>query len=194
MAFGSVAYLRHSHRAARHWPPIQRPFARQRVILSRCLKRYYGLICASPFLPPIYALDGRSLPNGRPGEGPHFQLHVSLDVPPSLPRWIGQVRLAVASLLVQAFAVSVAARHPQTRARRFPRGSISRLQSSLNAAARQVARPSPTRTFTLELSPSGVASKNVEYDYAGSQPTPATGLAPATHAASWAAHRNQRTA
>jgi hypothetical protein len=65
---------------------------------------------------------------------------------------------------------------------------LSGLQNSLYATARRFASPAPARTFTLELSPFRVTSSDVEYDYVGSQPTPTTGLAPATHTALWAAH------
>ena len=41
---------------------------------------------------------------------------------------------------------------------RFSRGSVTRLQNSLYATARRVARPSPTRTFTFELSLQEVTS------------------------------------
>jgi hypothetical protein len=112
-------------------------------------------------------LDDRSLPRGQPREGPHFIPRVCVGVPPSVPRWTGRVHSAVASPLVQAFTISVLARHPPLRARRFPRGCVSRLQSSPNATARRLARPSPTRTFTLELSPPESPPKDVEYDYAG---------------------------
>jgi hypothetical protein len=43
------------------------------------------------------------------------------------------------------------------------------------------------RTFTPELAPVGSPRTNVEYDYVGRQPVPTTGLAPASHAALWAA-------
>src|SRR5438093_12688598 len=46
----------------------------------------------------------------------------------------------------------------------------------------------PERTFTPELSPVGSPRAGVEYDYVGRQPVPTTGLAPASHAALWAAH------
>jgi hypothetical protein len=72
-------------------------------------------------------------------------------------------------------------------ASRFTRGSLTRLQSSLYAAARSFAGPAPTRAFTFELSPRGSPRRSVEYNYAGKQPTPAAGLAPAGHAALWAA-------
>jgi hypothetical protein len=60
------------------------------------------------------------------------------------------------------------ARHPQDSA---PIGTcaaqISRLQSSLDAAAREVARPAPTEAFTFELAFRKLPPLNVEYDYAG---------------------------
>ena len=46
----------------------------------------------------------------------------------------------------------------------------------------------PERTFTLELSAAGSPRTDVEYDYVGRQPVPTAGLAPASHAALWAAH------
>jgi len=55
-------------------------------------------------------------------------------------------------------------------------GRVTRLQSSLDAAARRVARPSPTRTFTFELSPPKSPPRGVEYNYTGKQSIPVTGL------------------
>ncbi len=63
------------------------------------------------------------------------------------------------------------------------RGVLSGLQSSLYAAARIVARPSPTRTFTFELSSHGSPQWNVEYNYTGKPSIPVAGLSPAGHAA-----------
>ena len=77
-----------------------------------------------------------SLPFGRLREVPHFILRVCVNVPPSVPRWTERLHLAVASPLVQAFALSARARHPYLHAHRFSRGCVSRLQSSLYAAAR----------------------------------------------------------
>ncbi len=42
-----------------------------------------------------------------------------------------------------------------------------------------IASPTPARTFTFELSPPGSPLGDVEYHYAGKQPTPAAGLTPA---------------
>jgi len=83
-----------------------------------------GLCCptASTLLRPhlrlstlqtIYALDAWSVPNGVGREGPHFYLRVCVPVPPSVPRWTERVHVAVASPLVQAFAISAVARRPQ---------------------------------------------------------------------------------
>jgi hypothetical protein len=169
--------------------PVQRPLARRRVMLSRQVIAYYGLIRASRPLPPIYELFGGSLPYGRDREVPQFTLRVLLSVPPPVPRRTGRLQVVVASPSVVAFAQSARARHPLAHASRFARGCVTRLQSSLYAAARRVAGPSPTRTFTFELSSHESPPWNVEYNYAGKQPIPATGLSPVGHAALWAASR-----
>ena len=116
MAFESVALSSMPCQLATNGPPIQRPFAQRRVVLSRHLKRYYGLICASRNLSPIYVLDDGSLLHSQFREGPHFLLHVYVDVPPSVPRRTKRMHLAVASPLVQAFAVSALAQHPHLHA------------------------------------------------------------------------------
>lgn len=72
-------------------------------------------------------------------------------------------------------------------------GGVTRLQSSLYAAARWIARSSPARAFTPELAPPGSPLEDVGYDYAGKQPTPAAGLSPARHAAPWAASQAAKT-
>jgi len=42
--------------------PVQRPLAPQPVVLSGQIIAYYGLMCASRSLPPLYELCSRSLP------------------------------------------------------------------------------------------------------------------------------------
>jgi hypothetical protein len=69
-----------------------------------------------------------------------------------------------------ALAIFATARHPNVHASRFTRGRVTRLQSSLDVAARRVARPSSTRAFTFELSSHESPRWNVEYNYAGNQP------------------------
>ena len=59
------------------------------------------------------------------------------------------------------------------------------------ATARTIASPHQQGTFTVELSPGGSPHPNVDYDYAGKQPIPATGLAPVRHTSVWAARGSQ---
>jgi hypothetical protein len=88
-----------------------------------------------------------------------------------------------------AFAACPWARHPaMPHAKVGSRvGVCFELQSSLDAAARKVARPAPTGAFTFELSrhssPPGMSNMTTR---ANSQ-FPAAGLAPAGQAALWAA-------
>ena len=89
-----------------------------------------------------------------------------------------------------AFTHPCGVRHPRCpRKNRFTRGRVTRQQSSLDAAARSFVGPSPTRTFTFELSFHESPHLNVEYNYAANQSIAATGLSPAGHAALWAATR-----
>ncbi len=85
--------------------PVQRPLALQRVMLSRQVIAYYGLIRHSRPLPPAYFLrPGGSLPDGLVWAGterlPNL-LRMSLSsVPPSVPRRTERLLVAVASPLV----------------------------------------------------------------------------------------------
>ncbi len=69
---------------------------------------------------------------------------------------------------------------------------FSRLQSSLDAAARKLACPTPSRAFTFELSFHESPRWNVEHNYAANQPIAAAGLAPARHTTVQAATRTSR--
>ena len=73
--------------------PVQRPLARQRVILSRQVIAYYGLIRASRPLLPAYVLRRRVFAFGRGREVPQFTLRVLLSVPSPVPRRTGRLRL-----------------------------------------------------------------------------------------------------
>ena len=70
--------------------PIQRPLARHRVLLSRRVIAYYGLIRASESLPATYEFEGRvlhprkSASGGNP-EGPQFTPLDCARVPPPIP-------------------------------------------------------------------------------------------------------------
>ena len=107
--------------------PVQRPLARLRVVLSRWVIAYYGLIRNSRPLPPAYILrPGGSLPCGYVWAGtdslPNL-LPVSLpSVPPSVPRWTIWLPTSVPSPSALAFAQSAQARHPLRRGNRYTRG------------------------------------------------------------------------
>jgi hypothetical protein len=96
---------------------------------------------------------------------PQFAPRIYNSVPSSVPRRSCQVHLAVSSPTVIAFAKSVVARQPHPHTRRFSRGRVTRLQSSLYATARSLASPSPARTFTTELPPDGSPRSDVDYNY-----------------------------
>ena len=172
-------------------PPVQRPLAPHWVLLSQRIIAYYGLIRASRSLPTAYCSSSvGSFPlSVGTREGPHFTLRLCSFVPPSLPRQTAATArdcsLAAGSGLRQSCSGSASA-SPRSPVHARP---FSRLQSSLHAAARRMVRPSPERTFTLELSPPKSPRRGVEYRYAGKQSIPATGLSPARHAALWAANR-----
>ena len=161
--------------------PVQRPFALPPVVLSGRILRYYDLICASPGFPPIYALDDGPLPliAQGPGEGPQFNLPIcSLRATFRTP-----ADRATASDC--CFIALAGLRHGRTGSasrpglHRFLPGFLTRLHSSLDAAARRDCSPFTDWAFTFELSPPKSPPRGVEYDYAGKQSIPATGLAPA---------------
>ena len=107
-------------------------------------------LCLISFVHSYFALRPRM---GWHGEVPQFNPHIFHIVPSSVPRRLQQVHMVVASLLMIAFTTPVLVRQSQVHARRFSRGRVTRLQSSLYATARCFASPSPARTFTSELSP-----------------------------------------
>ena len=125
---------------------------------------------------------------GRKREGPQFNRCVCSYVPSPEPRWTGRLHMAVASPTVVAFANFAVARHPQDHARWFLRGSCNEADRFTCVTARTIASPHQHGTFTVELSPGGSPQPGVDYDYAGKQPIPATGLAPARYTALWAAN------
>jgi hypothetical protein len=135
--------------------PVLRPLARHRVMLSRRVIAYYGLIRASGPLPPSWALafDGGSLPYGPSPEGPQFKLRVSRSVPLPLPRRSGGLRLFnIRPRWPSPIAKGLGIRNVPARSR-FTAGLPDEAYGgSLIATARIVAGPSPTRAFTFELS------------------------------------------
>ena len=129
---------------------------------------------------------------GRKREGPQFNRCVCSCVPSPEPRWTDRLHMAVASPTVVAFANFAVARHPQDHARWFLRGSGNEADRFTCVTARTIASPHQHGTFTVELSPGGSPQPGVDYDYAGKQPIPATGLAPARYTALWAADESPK--
>ena len=127
-------------------------------------------------------------------ELPHFTLRVWPCMPSSVPRRSGWLPATVPSPPALAFTNSVLVRLPLSPHAVGSRvGRVTRLQSSLHAAACKVARPSPTRPFTFELSPPKSPPRGVKYNYTGKQSIPVTGLSPARHTAFMGCKRKTRT-
>ena len=158
-------------------------------MLSRQVIAYYGLIRASRHLPArLFASSGRPLPGSRGARGsPLYSAHLSRRAAFRTPAdpTSGQLFSSTSAL---AFAFFAQARHPHPTAAGSPAGRVTRLQSSLYAAARWFACPTPARAFTFELSPHRSPWWGVEYNYTGIQSIPVAGLAPARYAALWAAN------
>jgi hypothetical protein len=133
------------------------------------------------------SLSNTSSRQGRKREGPQFNRCVCSYVPSPGPRWTGRLHMAVASPTVIAFAKFAVARHPQAHARWFLRESCNEADRFTCVTARTIASPHQHGTFTIELALGGLPQPSVDYDYAGKQPIPATGLAPARYTALWAA-------
>ncbi len=139
--------------------PVQSPLARQRVMLSHRVIAYYGLIRNSRLLSPISRhrqLYAESLPDSMIwAEDERLPNLICLSLLACRLPYPGGPNdsSAVPKSFALAFTLSAEARHPHLRTRRFSCGGVTRLQSSLYATACKVARPSPTRTFTLQLSP-----------------------------------------
>ena len=162
--------------------PVQRSLARQRVVLSRRVSAYYDLMCASPGFPPIYVLDdGPSPPITRgPGEGPQFNLPIC-----SL-RAIFRTPADRATASDCCFIALTGLRHSRTGSASHP-GPIGFLPGFPNEAAKFALCYGPKRLLALQ--PTGLLRssfhlpksppRGVEYDYAGKQSIPATGLSPA---------------
>ena len=149
--------------------PVQRPLARLRVIVSRWVFAYYGLIrgsrparCLISFIQQARALRP---PSGWARELPQFAPRVFPFVPPSVPRQTQRLPMTVPSPLALAFAIFAQARHLLLTHTGYRVSCVTRLQGSFHTAARRLVRPSPARAFTSELSPAGSPQRGVGYNY-----------------------------
>ena len=169
---------------------IQRPLARHRVMLSRRVIAYYGLIRPSESLPATYGFAAGAAAPKEIGFG--WESRGSPIYSAGLcSRAASLTPVAPKSANDCCFLFGISLRLVNT-------GSaitldVSRLQSSFRAQLVLILRPASwlallTRTFTFELSLTGSPQGSVEYDYVGKQSTPTTGLSPASPTALWAAY------
>ena len=153
-------------------------------MLSRRVNAYYGLIRNSRLLPATYVFVDGSLPYGLVWAGTERLPNLlCMTVRPCRLPYPGGPSgcTVVASPHVVAFAVIRAAR----RSHYCFRGCKVRFMLRPGRLLALL-----TRTFTFELPLPGSPQGSVEYNYVGKQPIPTAGLAPASHAALWAATDN----
>jgi len=128
--------------------PVQRPLARQRVVLSRRVVAYYGLIRGSGPLSPTYACSFRQrvfASRPRPGASLLYSACPSVRAvcrTPADRAGMAASRFARDSLRPSVRGSASAVIHAKVGSRV---GVLSRLHSSLYAAARTVACPAPTQ-------------------------------------------------
>ena len=170
---------------------IQRPLARNRVMLSRQVIAYYGLIRVSESLSVTYEFAAES---AAPKEiGFRWESRGSPIYSAGLySRAASLTPVTPKSVHDCSFLFGISLHHPVT-------GSaitlvVSRLQSSFRAQLVLILRPASLLALLIEdvyirASLAGSPRTNVEYDYVGKQSIPTTGLSPASPTALWAAQQ-----
>ncbi len=143
---GAIAALSRRRAAVSRDGPVQRPLARQRVVLSRRVNAYYGLIRGSGPLPTAYVLRRRVFAlRPRPGDSLLYSACPSVRAVCRTPadRAVGAASNAARGSLRPSVRGSASAMvHAKVGSRV---ACFSRLHSSLYAAARTVASPAPTQ-------------------------------------------------
>jgi hypothetical protein len=143
---GAIAALSRRRVAVRRNRPVQRPLARQRVVLSRRVVAYYGLIRGSRSLPSTY--DFRQWVfalRPRPGDSLLYSACPSVRAVCRTPadRVVSAASSATRGSLRPSVRGSASAMvHAKVGSRV---ACLTRLHSSLYAAARTVAGPAPTQ-------------------------------------------------
>ena len=143
---GAIAALSRRRVAVRRDRPVQRPLAGQRVILSRRVIAYYGLIRGSRSLPSAYGFRQRVFAlRPRPGDSLLYSACPSVRAVCRTPA--DRVVIAVSNATRGSLRPSVtgsasAMVHAKVGSRVV---CLTRLHSSLYAAARTVAGPAPTQ-------------------------------------------------
>ena len=145
---GAIAALSRRWAADRRDRPVQRPLARQRVMLSRRVVAYYGLIRGSRSLPSTYGFR-RWVFALRPRSGDSLLYSACPSVRAVCRTPADRVVIAASSATRGNLRPSVkgsasAMVHAKVGSRVV---CLTRLHSSLYAAARTVAGPAPTQDF-----------------------------------------------
>ena len=147
---GAIAALSRHRVAVRRNRPVQRPLARQRVILSRRVIAYYGLIRGSRSLPSAYVLRRRVFAlRPKPGDSLLYSACPSVRAVCRTPadRVVNAASNATRVSLRPSVKGSASAMvHAEVGSRVV---CLTRLHSSLYAAARTVAGPAPTQDVYL---------------------------------------------
>lgn len=143
---GAIAALSRRGAAIPRDSPVQRPLALQRVVLSRRVIAYYGLIRGSRPLPAAYGLHRRVFAL-RPRSGDSLLYSACPSVravcrTPADRAAVAGSSSARGSLRPFVRGSASAMVHAEVGSRV---GRVTRLHSSLDAAARTVASPAPTQ-------------------------------------------------
>ena len=150
--------IQSAHAPAAQGNPVQRPLAPQRVMLPAGSSLTMASSEPLALFPPLMYSRGAPPTHGPASGGerevPQFTPCFCAFVPSSVPRWTGWMLLAVLhhphwpSPFMQWLGVH------KSRTRRFWCGqSNEAARFDFFTTARRLARPSPTRAFTVELSP-----------------------------------------
>ena len=175
--------------------PAQRPLARRRVILSRQVITYYGLIRGSDLLPancPSRSLAGLC----RNGWGQSVPAFICMSfLPCRLPYPGGPDGTDCWTFpSALAFGISGQPRRPRLpRKSQFTRGPHFGATKFALCCGPASCSPFTDKGFYLRAFVLAVACGHVEYDYPGKQSIPRAGLPPAGHAALQAATRPEVT-
>ncbi len=149
------------------------------------VRRPHRLLWPHPSFCPAPPVSFYFLRTSRDAEGPHFYLPELDDVPPSLLRW-PQGELANPDPWLGLHPLGIGSAtifDPHTGLRVV---ALTKLQRSLYAAARHLARPAPDGTFTIELTcPESPRRRSIITT--GTFAASLTGLSPAALSALWAA-------
>ena len=143
--------------------PVQRPLAHRRVLLSRQVLAYYGLICASRSPRHFMDYGDESPPDGLLWAGPErVPIFLCLSVPfvpSSVPRWMEWLALVVLTTPanLHLLCTGSASMSPPSPVLRWTASRGCKVRFMLRPDG--IASPTPAWAFTFELSPPWVTPR-----------------------------------